>query len=136
MARKKRARRSSRGGQRAFCPVIRVKCQRKFSRADSDYAPAGSRIRSKLAKFKSAKARILKSLRGLGNVHPQAEATSLPAAKAIATKVAHAQANEAKCTVSMGGRSWRLKGGAAGKKIAELIRAQKAGGCCAPKVVR
>ena len=132
---KKRARRGS-GGQRAFCPTIRVKCSRKHAPASGDYAPAGSRVRSKLAKFKAAKARILKSLRGFGNVHPQSEMTSLPTAKAIATKVAHAAANEAKCTVSMGGKSWRLKGAAAGKKVAELMRAQRSGGCCNPKVSR
>ena len=134
------ARRSRRsGGQRAFCPTIRVKCSRKHSQASANYAPAGSGIRSKLARFKKAKARILKSLRGagLGNLHPHAEHTSLPpAAKAIATKIAHAQANEARCTVSMGGKSWKLKGAAAGKKVAQLMHQLRAGGCCSPKVSR
>lgn len=101
-----------------------------------DYAPAGSRLRSKLAKYKAVKARALKSLRGFGNVHPQSEMTSLPAAKAIAAKVAHAAANGAKCTVSMGGKSWKMKGDAAGRKVAELMRTQRAGGCCSPKVSR
>lgn len=127
-----------RGGQRSFCPVIRIKCSRKHSAQSADYAPAGSRLRSKLAKFKAAKARVLKSLRGFGNVHPQSEMTSLPAgtAKAVATKIAHAAANEARCTVSMGGRSWKLKGAKAGQKVAELMRTQRAGGCCSPKVSR
>lgn len=131
-------RRSSGGGQRSFCPAIRVKCSRKFARSQPDYAPAGSRLRSKLAKYKKWKARAMKSLRGFGNVHPNAEMTSLPAStvKAVAAKIAHAAANEARCTVSMGGKSWKLKGAAAGKKVAELIRQQRAGGCCSPKVVR
>ena len=90
-----------------------------------------------MARFKAAKKRLLQSFRGLGNIHPQHEMTSLPpSAKATAVKIAHAAANEARCTVSMGGKSWRLKGTAAGKKVAELMRQQKAGGCCNPKVSR
>lgn len=136
MARRRSRRRSS-GGQRAFCPVIRIKCSRKFSRAQTSEGPSSQSV--KFAKFKSAKQKLLKKFRmaGLGNVHPQAESTSLPpSAKAAAVKIAHASANEAKCTVSMGGKSWKLKGAAAGKKVASLIHQLKAGGCCAPKVVR
>lgn len=117
---------------RSFCPTIRVKCSRAHSRGEvSVFGKKG--IRARAAKFKSAKKRLLKSLRGFGNVHPNAEATSLPA---VATKVAHAAANEAKCTVSMGGRHWKLKGAKAGQKVASLLRELRAGGCCSPKVSR
>ena len=123
------------GGQRAFCPVIKVKCARKFSAPQAEYGPAPRA--SKLARFKAAKARLYKQFRGFGNIHPQHEMTSLPpAAKVAAVKIAHAAANEARCTVSMAGRSWKLKGAAAGKKVAELMRQQRAGGCCNPKVSR
>lgn len=130
---KQRARRSS--GPKSFCPVIRVKCTRKFSAARDSSMDVRGR---KFAAFQAAKKRLIKRFSGLGNVHPHAEMTSLPpsAKKALVTKLAHAASNEAKCTVSMGGRSWKLKGAAAGQKVAELMRQQKAGGCCAPKVSR
>lgn len=132
MARKKRARRSSGGGgAKSFCPVIRLRCRRKFSRAESSTAPSSTH--RKFAAFQAAKKKLRKAM-GLGNIHPQAEATSLP--KSTVTKVAHAASNEATCTISMGGRTWRAKGAAVGTKVAELIRAQKSGGCCHPKVSR
>jgi len=121
-----------RGGQRSFCPVIRIKCsKRSFSRGGDNVGAGG---RSKAAAFKAAKAKLRKAY-GLGNVHPHAEMTSLP--KAAVTKVAHAAANPAgSCTVSMGGRTFKRKGAAVGQKVAELIRTLKSGGCCSPKIQR
>lgn len=134
MARKKR--RSGGGGAKSFCPVIHIKCaRRKFSKASSESSVHRA---VKYASYKQgivAAKRKLRKAMGLGNIHPQAEATSLPAA--AVQKVAHAAANPAtSCTVRMGGRSWRLKGAAVGTKVAELIRSQKSGGCCHPKVSR
>ncbi|TAL42403.1 MAG: hypothetical protein EPN91_08470 [Salinibacterium sp.] len=137
MARGKRSRRrNSGGGARAFCPVIRVKCpKRKYSQATGpSFVERAGKYAAYSAQVKAAKSKLKKAM-GFGSVHPQAEATSLPAA-AVQT-VAKAKANlVGRCTVSMGGRSYKVSGAAVGNKIAELIRAQRSGGCCSPKVQR
>ncbi len=71
MARGKRTRRRSGGGQRSFCPVIRVKCSRAHARGEVSLYKGKKAIRSRAAVFKATKARALKSLkalRGFGNV--------------------------------------------------------------------
>lgn len=136
MARGKRSRRrSSGGGQRAFCPTIRIKCStRKYGRAVTAHGPQATPTQLTQARYAEAKRKLRKAM-GLGNVHPQAEATSLPAA-AVKT-VARAKANlVGKCTISSGGKTYRASGAAVGTKVAQLIRQQKAGGCCHPKVTR
>lgn len=125
---------------RSFCPVIRVKCRRAYSQAKDPGGLKAGRARSakKYAAFKAAKAKLRKAMgfKGFGNVHPQAESTSLPPATVVQA-VARAQANPVvSCTVMMGGKKWKLKGAKVGSKIAELMRAQRSGGCCSPKVVR
>ena len=133
MAVKKRSRRRSSGGSKTFCPVIRIKCsKRTFSRTESQHGPTSMQV--KFAQMQAAKKKMRKAM-GLGNIPGLPWQKSMQAPATVVQKVAHAQANPTqRCTISMGGRTYRAKGAAVGSKVAELIRQQRAGGCCSPKV--
>ena len=140
MAKRSRRRSSGGGGQRSFCPVIRIKCsKRTFSRAATASHGPGTPMQVKFAQMQAAKKKLRKAM-GLGSVPAlpwQKSLMTQAVPEAAVKKVAHAAANPAgSCTISMGGRSFKRKGAAVGTKVAELIRAQKAGGCCAPKIQR
>lgn len=119
------ARRSS--GGNSCCPVIRVRCRRKYGRGVDSTITARAARGGKLSRVKKLKAQLRRALSGIGNVHPHSEHTSLPAAAVTAAKAAGNPAMA--CTVSMGGRQWKLKGAAVGQKVSALVNAQKAKRC-------
>lgn len=135
--------------QRGFCPVIRIKCSRKYKAGGGDPLLRAKSKRDRLAKklaLKKMRASIRAMRKAVGFGDGEAYRKGYDAINWGGEKVASAGAVKAvasaagnpvqRCTITMGGKKWKVRGAAVGKKIASLIRTQKAGGCCHPKVVR
>lgn len=144
---KARRARSARGTGNPCCPIIRVRCARKFAKGPRQVAVgpreagAAPSIHERLSLYKRAKKQAAAAFKragfgGVGPIHSQHEMTSAPV-EAVATVVAHARANRAlKCVISVGGRTYKgMTGAQSQAKISELMRVQRAKRCL-PKVER
>lgn len=134
---KKRAKAGG-GDGNACCPIIRVKCKRRFAKIEN----APKSLQARLKAYKAAKPGIDRAkaaytraqaafqkatgLGGIGPTHPLHENTSLPArevAKAVHNPVMH-------CSVTMGTRRFKgLTGEQAQAKVVELSRGLAAKRC-------
>lgn len=136
---KRSSKRSARGGgDSSCCPIIKVKCKRKFEKVADAPPSLQARLKAyKAAKpakaraeaaYKRAQAAFQKAtgLSGIGPIHPGHEATSLPArevAKAVNNPVMA-------CTVSMGTKRYKnLTGQQAQAKVVELSKGLDAKRC-------
>lgn len=137
---KKRSSRRGGGDGNACCPIIRVKCKRKYEKIESAPPSLQARLRAYKkaapgkkraeAAYKRAQAAFQKAtgLSGTGPIHPAHESTSLPArevAKAVNNPVMA-------CTVSMGTKRYKgMTGQQAQAKVVELSKGLTSKRCMA-----